>query len=431
MGHTFFRAIAQDDRVGLTCVLTAYFSILLCAAGSRFGSEKLESFAVLFALCVIFAALMMLVTFFYTSARRSSTVFTVRWIGRAAIAYILALLFVANMFISMVPASAWDVLSYWSLEVLSSMPNDYGIKPEEIVFESHKHPWMISGFLASSLNLTQNAMVPGQFWFGLLLLNVLCSKSLIASLRLDLMWFFPVFFVFFTPLVENHFANFGYAEMALCLGFNIAFCLFHHANKYHSAVYGSLAILVTLSLILIKTSGPILCIICLVAFCGSYPKIYRTSHIQMLWFSGLFCVGIVVAFFLLSGLKLSILKTGTIITAPDFSLAISIFQRAFFENASFSVTALLSIFCFFYLAATLRYHSEATSVLCLLHILLGMATFLVLFIFTDYGIGHSLPHHDTSFSRLALPAAGAISFLVLFSGHVLQAKQINLKGSKV
>ena len=244
------------------------------------------------------------------------------------------------------------------------------------------------------------------------------------------MWLYPVCYILFMPLVENHFTNFGYAEMALSLGVNIFCCLFHQANKYHSAVYAGLAVLTALSLVLIKTSGPILCIICLVACCGSYPKIYGTSHIRMLCISCVFCVGTVLASILFSGWKLSLLKTGTIITAPDVSVAISIFQRAFFENASFSVTALLSFICFFYIAPRLRYNPEATSILCLLHIFLGMGTSLVLFIFTDYGIGHSFPLRETSFSRLALPAAGAISILVLFCGQALQTSQSNPKGTR-
>jgi hypothetical protein len=429
MQLTLLKAVTDNKRIGLICASTGYFSILLCAAGSRFGTEGLESFGLLFAACVIFAALTICLTLLYSLFGESSIAFSKKWIGRAAIFYTCVLLFFASILTLMTPASAWDFLSYWSLEVLRSMPNIDVITLGNVSFESQKHPWMISRFLASSLGFTEKSVTPGYFWLSLLLMHMLCLKYLVASLRLDLMWLSVAFWVFFVPLVENHFTNFGYAEAALCLGVNLFFCLFHQATKTRSPAWFFFAVLAAASLMLIKTSGSILCIICLIAAAGSFPKIYNTSHTRMLCFSCFFCIATVIASIFLSGWKLSFLKTGTMIMAPEFFIVVDIFQRAFWENVSFSLTALLSIFCFCVLAPALRYHPYASSILCLMHIFLGMATCLVLFIFTEYGVGHSLPEQDTSFSRLALPATGAVSILTLFSVHVLQADRNHSRSS--
>ena len=405
----------QHIQVSFWCAFTAYWSIFISAVGSQFDIPFFRYSYLVYMACVSLVLLTCVLEIGRKGAALKTNFSVTSGQDLAASTYITALLLFTLTLTALAPGSSWDFLSYWAMETVSAISQSHQGDLVEFPFEREKHPWAISGAVASALSIGPALGPPGVFWFGLLAASLACIKAMASTLELGPTSVLIAFLVFFVPLVENHHANFGYAEAALALGVNLFVVCTHFAYKFRSFTQFLLAILIALSLTIIKTSGFIFCLICLCALALSALATKIQKHqIVLFLFLGL-CVATIMSTFFLDGMTLAALKTGTLIRPRSASILMEVFTQAFVHNSSFSIMALLFIACVGYLAPRLDHLTVSSTLLCILCILFATIAVGVLFTFTEYGFGHSAPDHDTSFSRLFTVFPGPLAFILLIS----------------
>ena len=131
---------------------------------------------------------------------------------------------------------------------------------------------------------------------------------------------------------------------------------------------------------------------------------------------GILAISIILALLAASALEeknIYLLKTGTAIIIPDFSLLWATISSAILKNMSFSVIALTILVSIYGLIGTYAGQEGRIISLSALFLWSGAAIFALLFLSTDYGMGHAHPQNDTSFSRLYVSMAGVVALTIL------------------
>ena len=391
-----------------------YFSIVICAAGVEFQISYLKYFYFffLFSILIIFFAHLLDIGRYLLGLK--ANVSTAWLLKLSAMAYVILLLLTTFFLTNLSPGASWDFLSYWSIEILTHLPG-YQL-PNQIGqgFEANKHPWIMSGAITSALTLGQIPGHPGFFWFGLLCINLASLKSIAELLNLGPIALLAAFLVSLSPLAENHYALFGYAEAGLIVGISIFITFTHFAFKYNSGSHFLFAILTALSLSAVKTSGFFLSFICIFSIVLSYFS-KRTRGAGLVFILVLFGFFALLYFIIFhQGTSIAMLKTGTVLHSSPVSDLIDIFVQAFMYNQSFSVSAMASLICVVYLTRSVCNPNNSSGLFCVGYILCGVLGVGIIFTLTEYGLGHSLPNHDTSFSRLLLSQSSPLAILVLY-----------------
>ena len=313
----------------------------------------------------------------------------------------------------LLPISGWDFLSYWGLATIDAINTAAGEVTHSFTYDLNKHPDLLPEFLSASMKTLHADFAAQFYWHQIMVLHLLMIISTGRLLKAGLIPTGLAVLALFNPLFENHITVLGYAEAGISLGMLAFFCSLIFYLKTNMKVYIPVALITLTVLPMIKTSGWVfLLLACVSISLGAFVS----KGLVVSKVIGILAISIMLPFLVVSVLEeqnIYLLKTGTRIAVPDFTLLWATISSAFLKNMSFSIIAFTMVVSIYGLIRTSTGREGRIVSLSALFLWSGAALFALLFLSTDYGMGHAHPQNDTSFSRLYVSMAGVAALTIL------------------
>lgn len=400
-------------QIQLLLATWCYLSIALTAALSRAALPGATAMLLIHILSVVLLIVLSVYTLlayvFYKREENFKAVLVNILLTVYVVLFLSTIAFVATVS----PISGWDFLSYWGPAAVDSMSSDSLAGSHQYPYERDKHPWIITEFTAVYGSYFKTPDFNAYLWLATLVIYVAGVQATGGFINSKLIHIFFAILLSCFPLFENHLLYTGYTETSLACGLFLCYGNILLGVKNKSKIFYATALAVLLTLPLIKTSGAVL-VAALVAG-GISAHLSKELHAVRTVFAFIVCAIVLlgITVYLNDGAHVSFLKTGTEINAPDFVTLFNTLFHAYFYNSSFGVLPLFIAIVFMQLVAGTTRGAYLRLQRSIAFFWIGYLAFCVLFLFTDYGLGHALPGSDTSFSRMHIPLGGSIAMMLL------------------
>lgn len=200
------------------------------------------------------AAALCVIAFLSLGAYSSLTQSTL-WLQVALLAAPLAIYFAWGS----LPAQAWDSLDAWLVEASRFVAFQEGWLVGSPYYYDQRHPFTISALSATSVWTASTDEFAG---VTLLLWSIACLSMALISFGYALYWQVDrriaavlAYAVLMTPLLENHYLLFGYADIWLAAVLVATLAVFDIGIRSHSRPFITFGVLLLLALLLLKNIG--------------------------------------------------------------------------------------------------------------------------------------------------------------------------------